>query len=138
MGLSLAEATSGHARVAWLCLASLRGGCFLKRLELWGVMLKRLGSLLLMSSVPVCVCAQVAVRAVPERAQWYLRAGESTYVVGVDERGSWRRCTGAGVPDDAQLPKAHSAPERASFDPPVNTTPLEYPAWGAGLLRSRR
>ena len=25
-------------------------------------------------------------------------------------------------------------PERASFDPPIATTPLEYPAWGAGLF----
>lgn len=98
-------------------------------------MLKRLGSLLLMSSVPVCVCAQVVVRAVPDRGQWYLRAGETTYVVGVDEKGMLETLYwGPALPEGAQLEKAHSAPERASFDPPATTTPLEYAAWGAGLM----
>ncbi len=75
------------------------------------------------------------IRSVPEREQWYLNAGESTYVVGVDERRMpetlyW----GPRLPESAKLPKAHSAPERASFDAPVNTTALEYPAWGEGLF----
>ena len=78
--------------------------------------------------------AQERIRAVPERGQWYLDAGDSTYVVGIDERRMpetlyW----GPHLPESARLPKAHSAPERASFDPPVTTTPLEYPAWGEGL-----
>jgi alpha-galactosidase len=81
--------------------------------------------------------AQVSVaevRAVPDREQWYLHTGESTYVVGLDERHMpetlyW----GPPLPQTARLPKAHSAPERASFDPPVTTSALEYPGWGEGL-----
>ncbi len=76
-------------------------------------------------------------RPVEERQaaqQWVLQAGDMTYVVGVDEQKMletlyWGPKLAAG----ATLPAAHSRPERASFDPPIGTTPLEYPAWGAGL-----
>ena len=78
--------------------------------------------------------AQRAIRAVPVREQWYLDAGESTYVIGLDEHHMLETLYwGPALPQDARLPQAHSAAERSSFDPPVYTTPLEYPAWGAGL-----
>ena len=74
------------------------------------------------------------VRAVPDRQQWFLTTGESTYVVGVDEKNMLQSLYwGPALPADAALPKAQSHRERASFDSPVNTTPLEYPAWGQGL-----
>lgn len=74
------------------------------------------------------------VRAVPDREQWYLTAGHSTYVIGVDEKKMveglyW----GPELTPNTLLPVARMAPERAAFDGPVNTTPLEYPGWGAGL-----
>ncbi len=79
--------------------------------------------------------AQSSVRAVPDRAQWYLNAGESTYVVGVNEQNMLQSLYwGPSLPSDALLPQAHSAEERASFDAPIQTTALEYPAWGAGLF----
>lgn len=75
------------------------------------------------------------VRAVADRQQWYLTAGESTYVVGVNEAGMLQNLYwGPTLPATATLPKAHSHSERASFDPPIGTTPLEYPAWGMGLF----
>ncbi len=75
------------------------------------------------------------VRAVPDRQQWFLTAGESTYAVGLDEQQMLQSLYwGPLLPADAALPRAHSHPERASFDAPVNTTPLEYPAQGAALF----
>lgn len=78
--------------------------------------------------------AQTAIRAVPDRQQWYLDTGESTYVIGVDERNMVETLYwGPALPAAARVPLAHSQPERASFDTPIATTPLEYPAWGEGL-----
>jgi len=79
--------------------------------------------------------AQNSIHADPDRKQWYLDAGESTYVIGVNERDMlqslyWGPMLGQG----AVLPAAHSAPERASFDASIATTALEYPAWGEGLF----
>lgn len=82
-----------------------------------------------------CAAAQSAIRPVPETQQWYIDAGESTYIVGVDEQHMLQTLYwGPALPKDARLPAAKSAPERASFDPPIGTTALEYPAWGAGLF----
>lgn len=79
--------------------------------------------------------AQNSIRPVPERKQWYLNAGESTYVVGVNEQNMVQTLYwGPALPSNALLPAAHSVPERASFDAAVVTTPLEYPGWGAGLF----
>lgn len=69
------------------------------------------------------------------RKQWYLNAGTMTYAIGVNDQGMlqslyWGPSLGAG----AVLPAAKMHPERASFDPAIATTPLEYPAWGAGLF----
>jgi alpha-galactosidase len=58
----------------------------------------------------------------------------TTYVFGVNEKGElqslyWGRALG---PAD-RFPKAHSIPQWASFDSPLNTTPHEFVGWGAGL-----
>ena len=63
-----------------------------------------------------------------------MTAGRSSYVVGLNEMKMvqtlyWGPTLGTG----AMLPAAHSARERAAFDPSIETTALEYPAWGAGL-----
>ena len=79
--------------------------------------------------------AQSRVRTVADREQWVLDAGESSYVVGINELHMPQTLYwGPGLPESAQLPKAHSASERASFDPSIGTTALEYPAWGQGLF----
>ncbi len=79
-------------------------------------------------------CAQ----SIEERAggrQWVLALGEMSYVVGVNEQGMLQtQYWGPRLADGATMPAAKSRPERASFDPSVATTPLEYPAWGAGLF----
>jgi alpha-galactosidase len=91
----------------------------------------------LFSASMVCTsrtCAQAGIRAVPERSQWYLDAGESTYVLGVNEQHELQTLYwGPSLPTDARVPAAKAAPGRIQFDPPVNTTALEYPAWGEGL-----
>lgn len=74
------------------------------------------------------------VRAVPDRQQWYLTAGHTTYVIGVDEKKMVESLYwGPELTPNTLLPVARMARERASFDGPVNTTPQEYPGWGAGL-----
>ena len=50
-----------------------------------------------------------------------------------------RACCKASIGDTRWSPapgclQRSMKPERASFDPPIATTPLEYPAWGAGLF----
>ncbi|WP_260704754.1 alpha-galactosidase [Edaphobacter flagellatus] len=81
------------------------------------------------------VLGQDAVRSVDASQQWYLNAGESTYVVGINERHMLQSLYwGPALPADARLPQAHSSGEWASFDTPANTTALEYPAWGEGLF----
>ena len=87
-----------------------------------------------LSGIPPVAAAQT-VHAVADRQQWYLTSGESTYVVGVNEAGMLQQLYwGPALPASAVLPRAHSQAERASFDPPIAVTPLEYPAWGAGLF----
>ena len=91
-------------------------------------------ALLLTLFCPGFLVASAQVRAVPDRQQWFLTSGESTYVVGVDERNMLESLYwGPALPADATLPKAHSRPERSSNDGSIDTTPLEYPAWGDGL-----
>ena len=76
--------------------------------------------------------------AIEERAathEWVLRAGDMSYAVGVNEQNMLQSLYwGPKLAPGAALPAAHSAPERASFDSPMNTTAFEYPAWGAGLF----
>ena len=78
--------------------------------------------------------AQAPVRTDPNRRQWYIDAGSSTYVLGVNEQGMVQTLYwGPALPATAHLPSAKSEPARAAFDPSIGTTPLEYPAWGGGL-----
>ncbi len=79
--------------------------------------------------------AQTAIRENAERHQWYVDAGMMTYAVGVNDKGMLQSLYwGPKLAADALLPAAKQHAERASFDPPIATTPLEYPAWGAGLF----
>jgi alpha-galactosidase len=95
----------------------------------------RFCAVLLLLGVSIHCVAQNSIREDVARRQWFLDAGESTYVVGVNDQDMlqsvyWGPKLGPG----AMLPAAGMRPERASFDPQVATTPLEYPAWGAGLF----
>ncbi len=79
--------------------------------------------------------AQNSVRPQADRQQWYLDAGEMTYVVGVNEQGILQslywgpKLSGRGL-----VPVAKSLPDRASQYAPAATTPQEYPAYGAGIF----
>ena len=78
---------------------------------------------------------QSSIREDAAKQQWILNAGESTYVIGVNDQGMLQSLYwGPKLEPGASLPAAKMKPERASFDPPIATTPLEYPAWGAGLF----
>ena len=94
----------------------------------------RFARLCSLGSLFACAVLQAQVRAVPDRQQWFMTAGESTYVVGVDEKNMLESLYwGPVLPADATLPKAQSHRERSSNDVPINLTALEYPAWGDGL-----
>ena len=57
-----------------------------------------------------------------------------SYAVGLNDKGMLQSLYwGERLPATSELPAARMNPERASFDGPMQTTPLEYPAWGAGL-----
>ena len=89
--------------------------------------------LLLASVLPSS--GQNSIRADAAKQQWILNAGESTYVIGVNDQGMLQSLYwGPTLEPGASLPAVRMKPERASFDPPIATTPLEYPAWGAGLF----
>jgi alpha-galactosidase len=70
----------------------------------------------------------------PDAKLWVIQAGDFTYAMGVDEH-NWLQSLywGPRIDRAADIPVAHSLPERASFDLPSTTTPQEYAAWGAGL-----
>ncbi|HEY9138746.1 MAG TPA: glycoside hydrolase family 36 N-terminal domain-containing protein, partial [Terriglobus sp.] len=79
--------------------------------------------------------AQVAVREDAAKKTWFVSAGSMTYAVGVNDMGMLQSLYwGPKLPEDASLPAAKAPAERASFDPQISTTPLEFPAWGAGLF----
>src|ERR1700720_2752173 len=77
----------------------------------------RLALLLLPSlwwNVPV---VRAAVQYSPERKVWVLQAGETTYAMGVNERGELQSIYwGPRVTRDADFSAAHSRAEIASFD----------------------
>ncbi len=79
--------------------------------------------------------AQTAVRPQPDRQQWYLDAGNMTYVMGVNEQGILQSLYwGTKLSAGGFVPRAKSLPERASQYAPAATTPQEYPAYGAGIF----
>lgn len=91
--------------------------------------------LLILAIGPIAALAQSAIRPHPDRQQWYIDAGQMTYVMGVNEQGTLQSLYwGPKLSENALLPQAKSLPERASFYPPSVTTPQEYPASGAGIF----
>jgi len=79
--------------------------------------------------------AQTSLHSYPERMQWSIDAGEMSYVIGVNDQKMLQTLYwGPKLASGAILPAAQMRPERASFDPPVATTPLEYAGWGGGLF----
>lgn len=88
------------------------------------------------ATVAICpaLLAQSSIHASTDGRQWYLEAGQTSYVLGVNEQQMLQTIYwGPKLGASATLPAARSKPERASFDGPIVTTPLEYAAWGAGL-----
>jgi alpha-galactosidase len=67
--------------------------------------------------------------------QWFMDSGEMSYVIGVNDQKMLQTLYwGPKLVPGTLIPTAQMQPERASFDPPIATTPLEYAAWGAGLF----
>lgn len=98
-------------------------------------MLKQMVSLVLCAVASSSLVAQVAVREDAAKKTWFVSAGTMTYAVGVNDLGMLQSLYwGPKLPANAALPAAKAPPERASFDPQISTTPLEYPAWGEGLF----
>ena len=78
--------------------------------------------------------AHASINYYAERKVWVLQAGETTYAMGVNERGELQSIYwGSRVTREADFSPAHSRPEVASFDISTTTTPQEYPGWGAEL-----
>jgi alpha-galactosidase len=78
---------------------------------------------------------QAGIRTDQSLQQWYLDAGDTTYVIGVNDQNAVQSLYwGPHLPAQPALARATAHKERASFDPPTTTTPLEYVAWGAGLF----
>ena len=99
-------------------------------------MMKRLLlSLFVLLSSPLAVPrARADIQYFPDRKVWVLQAGETTYAMGVNERGELQAIYwGQQVKHGADFPAARSFPEVASFDLSTTTTPQEYPGWGAEL-----
>ncbi len=78
--------------------------------------------------------AHAAIQYDPDRKVWVLQAGETTYAMGVNERGELQSIYwGARVMRNADFSPAHILGEVASFDLSNTITPQEYPGWGAEL-----
>ena len=98
-------------------------------------MRSRVVAVSLLLAAAITCAAQSSIREDAAHHQWILNAGESTYVIGFNDQAMLQSLYwGPKLADGAMLPEARMKPERASFDPPIATTPLEYPAWGAGLF----
>jgi alpha-galactosidase len=65
-----------------------------------------------------------------------LDAAATTYAFGINEQQELQTLYwGARLPDSDHFTDAHSLPGVASFDPPLETTPEEFVAWGGGLFK---
>ncbi len=65
-----------------------------------------------------------------------LDAAATTYAFGINEQQELQTLYwGARLPDSDHFVDAHSLPGVASFDPPLETTPEEFVAWGGGLFK---
>ncbi len=75
--------------------------------------------------------ANPPIRYLPDARVWVLDAGETTYVLGVNERTELQHVYwGTRIGSDRDWKPVHSAPQRDSVDPSENATPDEYPGWG--------
>jgi alpha-galactosidase len=78
--------------------------------------------------------AGAAIRYDSATRVFRLDAAGVTYAFGVNEVGQLQSLYwGARLNAGDVFPGAHSQPERAAFDPSVNTTPQEFVGWGGGL-----
>jgi alpha-galactosidase len=78
--------------------------------------------------------ALAAIQYSPEKKVWVLQAGETTYAMGVNERGELQSIYwGPRVAHDGDFSTPHSRPDLVSFDLSTTTTPQEYPGWGSEL-----
>ena len=96
----------------------------------------RSSAALLLALCTVAAHAQApAIHADSATKTWVLDFGESTYAMGVNERGELQSIYWGGHADakDLSATEVHSRPEAASFDLTTTTTPQEYAGWGAGL-----
>jgi alpha-galactosidase len=88
----------------------------------------------MMLSVTLPGRSQAGIREAVDKRQWYLDTGENTYVLGVDDKEMLQTVYwGPRLSPKTLLAAPRMHEERASFDPGVVTTPLEYPGWGGGL-----
>jgi alpha-galactosidase len=95
--------------------------------------MRRLNPILL-AAITLPACAQT-IRPTPAAQQWTLDAGDMSYVIGVNDQHMLQSLYwGPKLSSNATFPPAKANPERASFDPSIATTPLEYAGWGAGLF----
>jgi alpha-galactosidase len=97
---------------------------------------KSIASFLLLSSLTAAsLAAQQSVQYLPGQKLFVLDAGESTYAFGINERSELESVFWGGhVDDPSSFGSAHIRREWASFDMTTNTTPQEYPGWGAGFV----
>lgn len=78
--------------------------------------------------------AGAAIRYDSATRVFRLDAAGVTYAFGVNEAGELQSLYwGARLAAGDSLAAAHSRPGWASFEPPVDTTPQEFVAWGGGL-----
>ena len=71
------------------------------------------------------------IRYLAPQKTWVIETSNTTYAVGVNERGELQeRYWGPKLTRPEDLGAAHSRPERASFDSSETNTNGEYPGWG--------
>lgn len=94
-------------------------------------------SLLHLLSLPLLapmLSAQSSIRFDKAHQIWQMSAGQMTYALGINDAQELQTIYwGARLDQKAEFPTAKSYPELASFDPSVETTPLEYAGWGGGM-----
>src|SRR5487761_974589 len=72
-----------------------------------------------------------AIRYLAPQKTWVIDTANTTYAVGVNERGELQeQYWGAKLTRPEDLGAPHSSPERASFDSSETNTNSEYPGWG--------
>ena len=87
--------------------------------------------LCLFVSAAMPLMAADAIRYLAPQKTWVIDTANTTYAVGVNERGELQeRYWGAKLTRPEDLGAAHSSPERASFDSSETNTNGEYPGWG--------